>query len=256
VSDDIDAAWMRPCLGVARLIEDKGGKTPIGVVVADHDARLREEELLPGLAAHGFEPVGVGSAAALYRSLVGDRYDLVVLGANLPDENGLAVARHLRRHSSLGIAMLLELPPPRGHQEALQAGADVCFAKPVETETLAISLRNLAARVGGVAARARSGIDWSLKADGWQLAAPGRRALALSMPERIILKRLFAMRQAPVPRAALLADLLAALDEFDPASLERVVHRLRRRVLQRTGLPLPLEAIRGSGYMLVLEDAD
>ena len=32
--------------------------------------------------------------------------------------------------------------------------------------------------------------------------------------------------------------------------------QVRRRVLQRTGLPLPLEAIRGSGYMLVLEDAD
>lgn len=236
-------------------MDGKGGKTPIGVVVADHDARLREEELLPGLAAHGFEPAGVGSAAALYRALVGDRYDLVVLGTNLPDEDGLAVVRHLRRHSSLGIAMLLE-PPPRGHKEALQAGADVCFAKPVDIETLAVSLRNLAARVIGVPGRARSELDWSLKADGWQLAAPGRRALALSMPERIILKRLFATRQAPVPRAALLADLLAALDEFDPASLERVVHRLRRRVLQRTGLQLPLEVIRGIGYMLVLEDAD
>ncbi|MGO4700546.1 response regulator transcription factor [Dyella sp. 2RAB6] len=237
------------------MIEGKGGKTPIGVVVADHDTRLREEELLPGLAAHGFEVVGVGSAAALYRSLVGDRYDLVVLGADLPDESGLAVARHLRRHSSLGIAMLLELHPPRGHAEALQAGVDLCFAKPVETETLALSLHNLAARLGGTPARSRGELDWSLKADGWQLASPGQRALALSMPERIILKRLFATHHAPVPRAALLADLLATLDEFDPTSLERLVHRLRRRVLQRTGLPLPLEVIRGTGYMLVLDEA-
>ena len=252
---DIGAAWLQLCLG-ARLIEGKGRRTPISVIVAEHDVRLREEELLPALAACGFRVIGVGSVAALYRSLVDDHHDLVVLDTNLPDENGLAVARYLRRHSSLGIAMLMDMQPGHRHADALRAGVDICFTKPADIEALAISLRKLAERLGESMTRRRWDSGWSLEADGWQLAAPGGRTLVLSMPERIILKRLFATRHAPVPRAALLADLLASLHDFDPASLARVVHRLRRRVSQRTGLTLPLEVIRGIGYVLVIDDTN
>lgn len=233
----------------------KNRKKSVAVVVAEQDERLREHELLPGLASHGFDAVGVGTAAALYRALVGDRYELVVVGAELPDEDGLAVARHLRRHSALGIAMLMERTFARDHAEVFHAGVDLCFIKPVETAVLAASLRSLAMQAGGAPARVRRDTSWSLKADGWQLNPPGRNALALSAPERVILRRLFASSQAPVPRAALIDDLMSSLDDFDPSSFERVMHRLRRRVLQRTGVPLPLATIRGAGYMLVLDSA-
>lgn len=237
-------------VGEQRLVDGKGRRKRVSVVVAEQDPRLLEEQLLPGLQAHGFETAGVGSAAALYRSLMGDRYDLVVLGKELPDEDGLAVARHLRRHSSLGIAMLMERRLSRDHAEVFHAGADVCFIKPIETDVLAASLRSLATRIEASPFRSPREA-WSLRADGWQLLAPGGGALALSMPERIVLRRLFGSTRTPVPRAVLLEELLGAIGDFDPAGFERVMHRLRRRVQRRTGLPLPLTVIRGTGYLLV-----
>lgn len=69
---------------------------PVRVAVLDGDDSLREHILLPELREHGFDPVGVGTAAELYRSLLRQRIDLVLLDIGLPDEDGISVAGHLR----------------------------------------------------------------------------------------------------------------------------------------------------------------
>ena len=83
-----------------------GGQGAWRVAVLEDDCRLREDVLVPGLLSFGFEAVGIGRAAELYRRMLAVRFDLAVLDLGLPDEDGLSVARHLRRCSQIGIVVL------------------------------------------------------------------------------------------------------------------------------------------------------
>ena len=232
-------------------MDDKGG---CGVLVVEDDAELRDKILVPGLHAFGFDAVGVGSAAELFR-LIGDgRFQLIVLDIGLPDDDGFAVASRLHAESTMGIVMLTGLDSTADRVRGLRGGADVFLSKPVDLEVLAASLHSLARRIHGaspVAVPATPG--WRLEAGGWRLLAPNGVVVALSMPERIIVNRLSASPEQPVARDTLIDALSVHIDDFDPGRLEMLIHRLRRKVATKAGHDLPLTAVRRVGYMLAFD---
>ncbi|MEL1266151.1 response regulator transcription factor [Pseudoxanthomonas putridarboris] len=239
---------------------DKAGRAgSLRVAVVEDDALLREKILLPGLADYGFEAAGFDSAAALYRRMLVERFDIVVLDIGLPDEDGLSVARHLREVSrTLGIVVLTGNRGRTEHVQALSDGADAFLSKPVDCEVLAVTLHSLARRLesaadGSMPAATNSEPrHWRLATDGWCLIAPSGGMLALTMPERSLLSVLDASRGQPVGREALIAALSDEVSEFDPHRLEMLVHRLRRKAgtISTDDPPLPLLAARGVGYLL------
>jgi DNA-binding response OmpR family regulator len=232
---------------------DENGRR--GVLVVEDDAELRDQVLVPGLRAFGFDVTGVGTAADLYRAIVGGRYSLVVLDIRLPDEDGFTVARHLRSVSNIGIVMLTGLDSTADHVRGLQEGADVYLTKPIDVEVVAASLHSLSRRIDGaspvmapVATQA-----WRVEAGGWRLLAPNGVLVALSMAERLIVNRLIASPGAPVTRDVLVDVLAFHIEEFDPGRLEMLIHRLRRKVVAKTGHELQLTAVRRIGYMLAVD---
>ncbi|WP_266158259.1 response regulator transcription factor [Dyella silvatica] len=233
-------------------MDDNGRR---GVLVAEDDAELRDQVLVPGLRAFGFDVVGVGTAADLYRAIVGDRYRLVVLDIRLPDEDGFTVARHLRSVSDIGIIMLTGLDSTADHVRGLQEGADVYLTKPIDLEVVAASLHSLSRRIDaaspGVATAPALG--WRVEAGGWRLLAPNGVLVALSMAERLIVKRLIGSAGAPVARDVLIDELAVHIEEFDPSRLDMLIHRLRRKVVAKTGQELQLTAVRRIGYMLAVD---
>lgn len=250
-------------MGVAKMRDkcDMAGRAgSLRVAVVEDEASLREKILLPGLRDYGFEATGFDSAAALYRRMLVQRFDIVVLDIGLPDEDGLSVARHLREASrSLGIVVLTGNRGRAEHVQALSGGADAFLSKPVDCEVLAVTLHSLARRLEGAGAgpvpppAASEPRHWRLATDGWCLVAPSGGMLALTMPERSLLSMLDASRGQPVEREALIAALSEEVSEFDPHRLEMLVHRLRRKagtISTGDDPPLPLLAARGVGYLL------
>ena len=74
-------------------------------------------------------------------------YDLIVLDAMLPDQNGFDTARHLRRDGcNTPILMLTALSGTRDKVSGLDAGADDYLTKPFEFEELAARIRALLRR--------------------------------------------------------------------------------------------------------------
>ena len=108
------------------------------VVEDDDDTR---EVLTLGLSLHGADVVAVGSAAAAMVELENKVPDVIVSDIGLPDEDGLALIRRVRK-----------LPPTQGGrvpavavtaftlsddaEEATRAGFQRHFRKPVETREL------------------------------------------------------------------------------------------------------------------------
>jgi DNA-binding response OmpR family regulator len=226
---------------------------PQRVLVVEDDVELREEIMLPGLRKFGFDPIGLGSAIELYKWLVSNSCPLVILDIGLPDDDGFTIAKHLRETTSAGIIMVTGRDSKSDHIRGLNEGADMYFSKPIDIELLANALHSLARRmsldaaaIGNVPAVVER---WKLEADGWRLVSPNGAVVALSVTDRIILTTLHAANK-PVPREELLDALSAVIEEFDPARMEMVMHRLRRKVQQKTGQELPLSAVRRLGYML------
>jgi DNA-binding response OmpR family regulator len=225
------------------------------VGVLEDDPQLREGIILPGLRYFGFEVTGAGSAVELYRHMLSQRFDMVVLDIGLPGEDGLSVVKHLREVSSLGIVMLTGNTGMDDHVSALTRGADAFLNKPVNIEVLAATLHSVARRLAvgpDTDSRAipvgNSG-QWHLDTDDWCLVTPSGQVLPLTAPERCILRLLMAGRSEPVSREQLIGALTCDIHEFDPHRLEMMVHRLRRKAQDAASQPLPLLTLRGLGYL-------
>ena len=212
------------------------------------------------LARQGAAVRGLGSVEALYRELAVDACDIVVLDVMLPGEDGFSATRHLRRTGDMGIVLVTGRGAAADMAHGLSVGADVYLPKPLELPVLVAALhslhRRMAARTAAPPCPAPEpapppGDGWCLQAGGWELGSPGGHAVALSSAERALLHALIASPGTPVGRERLIAALTPTPRDFDPHRLEVLLHRLRARVRDATGLALPVRALRGQGYLWV-----
>ncbi len=103
-----------------------------------------------GLLAQGYM-VDVSETGSGAESMaVAIEYDLVVLDVNLPDQNGMDTARHLRRDGhQMPILMLTALSTTKDKINGLDSGADDYLTKPFDFEELLARIRALLRRNQG-----------------------------------------------------------------------------------------------------------
>lgn len=232
---------------------------PLHVLVLDDDVAVRQQMLMPALRMHGFAVQGVGSIAELHRLTLTRAFDIAVLSIALDGGDDMAAIPQLRTRSDMGIVVLTKSADCEHHTYALRAGADICLVKPVDMDVLAATLQSLARRLTLLASRnlihgqVVMTRDWRLETRSWRLISPHGKAVLLTSAEQCVVTLLAQEKGRPVPREALIRALARCADEFDPHRLEMMVHRLRRKVLAKTGERLPLLAARGVGYVLSCE---
>jgi DNA-binding response OmpR family regulator len=221
------------------------------VALLEDDLLLRDRVLVPRLRDFGFEVSGLETAAELFMHLKTQSADIVVLDVGLPDSDGFTVARQLRIESpSLGIVMLTGRGETPDRVRGLSEGADAYLSKPVEIELLAATLHSLARRLRGKTGQAGVARGWHLDSDGWCLVSPSGSSVALTKSERRLGQCLMESAGRVVPRETLIAALTDNTYDFDPHRLDSMLHRLRRKVVDSCGEPLPLAAVHGEGYVL------
>ena len=216
------------------------------------------------LEYHGAKVRGIGSIEALYRDLAVDRCDILVLDVGLPGEDGLSATGHLRHMDGMGIVLVTGRSGTADMAHGLAVGADVYLPKPLELPVLVAALYSLHRRMTrlapSLAAAAGTadgdGAAWSLCADDWDLCAPNGSTLTLTVAERGFLRELFSVPGTAVEREQLIAAITDQPWDFDPHRLEVLVHRLRTRARNATGVKLPVRALRGIGYMLLSGQAE
>lgn len=222
------------------------------VALLEDDLLLRDRVLVPRLKDFGFEVSGLETAAELFEHLKTQSADIVVLDVGLPDSDGFTVARQLRMQSpSLGIVMLTGRGETPDRVRGLSEGADAYLSKPVEIELLAATLHSLARRLRGKTEQvgvAQQG--WRLDSGGWCLVSPSGSSVALTKSERRLCQCLMESAGRIVSRETLIATLTDNAYDFDPHRLDSMLHRLRRKVVDSCGEPLPLAAVHGEGYVL------
>jgi two-component system response regulator MprA len=219
------------------------------LLVVDDDRAVRES-LRRALKLEGYEvELAVDGADGLAR-LAAAGADAVVLDVAMPEVDGLAMCRELRRGGNrVPVLMLTARESVRDRVSGLDAGADDYLVKPFALEELLARLRALLRR--GDAAAPGDVLEFGeLTLDtGTRDVRRGGRAIELTRTEFNLLE-LFLRNPRQVLTRSLIFERVWGYD-FGPTSnsLEVYVGYLRRKT-EADGEPRLIHTVRGIGYAL------
>jgi two-component system, OmpR family, KDP operon response regulator KdpE len=130
--------------------------------VIDEPARIRillvEDDdatrgwLARDLASRGYRVDEAGDATSALSRWDAQRPDAILLDLGLPDRDGIAVVRHVRRDAATPIVIVSARGEEASKVAALEQGADDYLTKPFGTAELHARLRAVLRRSGGAAA--------------------------------------------------------------------------------------------------------
>ncbi|MDP1900652.1 MAG: response regulator [Rubrivivax sp.] len=226
------------------------------VLVVDDDPALREL-LTDYLGASGFIVDAAADGVQMRQRLADATPDLVVLDIMLPGEDGLSLARQLRRDSDIPILMLSARGEEIDRVVGLEVGADDYLAKPFSPRELLARVRallrraNTATRPSQGAALAAQRFEFGpftlddavrrLLRDGAEVPTTGAEFDLLSVfvkhPNRVLSRDDLINRLKGYER-----------DAFD-RSIDVRVTRIRRKIETDPAHPQYIRTVRGEGYL-------
>lgn len=232
----------------------------INILVVDDEPEIRDM-LQEYLELRGYNVAALDGGAALREAVATQPVDIVLLDINMPGEDGLSLARHLRETSTVGIIMLTAAGEIVDRVVGLEVGADDYLTKPVDLRELLARVKALLRRLAAQGRSAGTGAPASAAAD--EVFFGGCR---LNMESH----QLFDADGGEVPLTSMEFDLLKAfadhpnriltrdqlLDlahnrDWEPydRSIDIRIARVRRKIEADPTKPQIIKTIRGAGYM-------
>jgi two-component system torCAD operon response regulator TorR len=164
-------------------------------------------------------------------------FDLIILDLNLPDEDGLYIARELRAKSDIGIIMLTSRKEDIDRVVGLEMGADDYVTKPFFPRELVARVKNLLRRLsmprGG---RRTDGVD------------PTGREVNLTRAEFDLLTALVNSAGRVLSRDQLLDAIGSQFWTPVDRTIDVLVSRLRRKMETDPKAPTIIITSHGYGY--------
>jgi two-component system phosphate regulon response regulator OmpR len=224
---------------------------PTKILVVDDDADLRRL-LSDYLRQEGFEVAGVENGSAMDAWLAEHDADLLILDLMLPGEDGLSLARRLRKTSHVPIVMLSARGEDVDRIVGLEVGADDYLSKPFNPRELLARIRAVLRRQVQVTATDEEGGlafgPYRLDPERRELTREGE-PVPLTGGEFDLLMVLAQRPNRVLDRDSLL-DLIKGYERspFD-RSIDVQVARLRAKIEPDTKHPRYLRTVWGKGYM-------
>jgi DNA-binding response OmpR family regulator len=231
------------------------------IIVVDDEEHIREM-VADYLNGQGFSARAASGGASLDELLPEFQPDLILLDVNMPDEDGLSIARRIRASEDIAVIMVTAADDVVDRIVGLEVGADDYVTKPFD-------LRELKARIRAVmrrgAARAVAATQPATdEQDGPATVAfgrmivdrAGRRLLRPDGAEEAVTSMEFDLIEAFLdnPYRVLSRDRLLDLahrkndDPFD-RSIDIRVTRLRKKIEEDPAKPQTIKTVRGAGYI-------
>ncbi len=222
------------------------------------DEPVTRAMLVSLLEAEGYRVTAAEYAAQAHELVAHYSFDLILLDLNLPDEDGLYIAREVRAKSDVGIIMLTSRKEDIDRVVGLEMGADDYVTKPFFPRELVARVKNLLRRLspprGGRRAEGAAGRDLR-RFDGWEMDL-AKRSLVDSAGREVNLTRAeFDLLTALVNSAGRVLSRDQLLDAIGSQfwtpvdrTIDVLVSRLRRKMEADPKSPTIILTSHGYGY--------
>ena len=235
------------------------------VLIVDDEPRIRTM-LRRYLVEEGLKVSEAGDGSALRAILQQEQIDIVLLDLVMPGEDGLSLARDIRRQSDVPIIMVTGKGDLIDRVVGLEAGADDYIAKPFHLREVLARIRTVSRRTrvrpaeAPAAPEAQAPKGETLGFDGWIMHLPRRELrdpdgspVQLTTAEFELL-RAFLQHPNRVLSREQLMDLAkgrewAAYDR----TVDTQVMRLRKKVEVDHANPTLIKTVRGAGYLFAAQ---
>jgi two-component system, OmpR family, KDP operon response regulator KdpE len=196
------------------------------------DDTVTREAVAANLEGHGFDVMQAADGASARRALDAGRPDLIVLDLGLPDIDGLAIIRQVRRDATTPILVLSARGQEQDKIAALDAGADDYVTKPYGIGEVRARITALLRRAAGPAGEPTGALR-----NGSIMLDPVRRLvtvqgepLELTPREYELLKQMLASPGRVLTRGRLLRAVWGTAYSEEGHYLHVYVSRLRRKL--------------------------
>ena len=244
--------WPRAVHGVLNEPLDVLMNSSGHILVVDDEPKVRTL-LRRCLEGEGFAVSEAKDGAEMRITLEREAVSLITLDLNLGKENGLDLAREVRKDRNIPIIMLTGKGDAIDRVVGLEVGADDYLPKPFELRELVARVRAVLRRVQPIEQAASSGqryafADWIFDIHRRSLKRAGGEAQELTTSEFNLLE-VFVKRPHRVLSRDDIMDLLKGHDwsPYD-RSIDNLVARLRKKVETDPDRPALIKTVRGVGY--------
>lgn len=225
-----------------------------GLLIVEDEANLGET-LRDYFRSKGYRVEWAPSAADAdrLRYQMGAELDIVLLDINLPDGNGLELARRWRaQRRDLVVVFLSALNDPAIRVEGLEIGAEDYVTKPFELKELTLRFERI------LQYRRKSAADPEELKFGKLVFWPRRyeaqdahgQLIPLGQKETAILQSLLARRGQVVSRDELIEDIWGSESFPTNRTVDNYIVKLRKWCESDDTLPLKIISVRGVGYRI------
>jgi two-component system response regulator QseB len=217
-------------------------------VLLVEDDRMIAQGLQTALRQDGYAVDWMADGRAADAALRNARFDLMLLDLGLPERDGLAVLRDLRRRGdATPVIILTARDDTQDRIDGLDAGADDYIVKPFDLDEVAARMRSVLRRANGRADPIIRVGDISLNAATHAVERAGV-AVQLSAHEYSVLEALLQRPGAILSRAQLEDRLYGWDAPVESNAIEVYIHSLRRKLGSDS-----IRTVRGVGYFVPKE---
>lgn len=241
------------------------------ILIVDDDPRI-VRMLERYLVGEGFDVAAASDGASARTAFAEGGFAVILLDLQLPDADGLDLAREFRAQSDVGIIILTGKGDPIDRVVGLEVGADDYVAKPFHMREVLARIKSLLRRVRSEAEKTAPGpgtaeqageedasgafIDFGgFRLDRFrqELSRPDGTAVELTTGEFKLLEAFVSHPRRVLSRDQLL-DITAGREwsPFD-RSVDTQVRRLRKKLGDDAGAKDLIKTVRGSGYLFTAQ---
>lgn len=193
------------------------------IALVEDDLDLAEEICFQ-LQHHGMNVSSFENGKKFEHWLKKNQCDLVLLDLNLPDGDGLMIAKNLSRRPDLRIVILTARVMTVDRIAGFEAGADAYLQKPVDLGELIAVMKRLLQRLPTPTQK------WQLKTEMTQIVSPNGEVIKLTSNENRFLQLLKNAPEQFLTRNELENGLWGLSDLHTTRRLEVLISRLRQKL--------------------------
>jgi len=183
-------------------------------------------------------------------------FDLVLLDLNLPDEDGLSLARQLRSRSPVPLVVLTARQEQADRIAALEIGADDYLTKPFDPVELVLRARNMLDRSGEPGKKpmnVKQFGNWRIDLGAHIMTSAKGSPLKLTRSEFNLMAAMVGTPKRVLSRSQLLDAIARGSETPSDRTVDVTISRLRRKIETDPKNPEFIVTVPGVGYMFAAD---